>query len=144
MSRLLQKYQINIWMYGNSQIQGTKSIKDGELRDNSVPYFQQESKPCPLDWRITIHWNFDLVFFQQSWHIRLCWRKKITRKSFQCFIVLQYRGQNFIFVEISWSQDLSGTYVLTFLQRNIGTLEQQNNKIRGKRCESIFPSYTVR
>ena len=40
--------------------------KDGELRDKSVPYFQQESGPCPLDLRITINSNVDLVFFQQS------------------------------------------------------------------------------
>ena len=40
----------------------------GELQDKSVPYFQQEYGPCPLDWRKTIHWNVDLVFFQQPWH----------------------------------------------------------------------------
>ena len=51
-----------------------------KLRDKSVPYFQQESGPCPLDWRITIHSNVDLVFFQQSWHIWLCW--KIARTIF--------------------------------------------------------------
>ena len=50
-------------MYGYSQIQGTKSKIDEELRDKSVPYFPQESGPCPLDWRITIHSNVDLVFF---------------------------------------------------------------------------------
>ena len=66
MSRLLEKYNINIRMYGYSQIQGTRSKKDGEQRDKSVQYFQQESGPCPLDWRITIHSNVDLVFFQQS------------------------------------------------------------------------------
>ena len=31
-----------------SQIQGTRSEKDGELRDKSVLYFQQQSGPCPL------------------------------------------------------------------------------------------------
>ena len=49
-------------MYGYSQIQRTSSKKDGELGDKSVPYFQQESGPCPLDWRITINSNVDLVF----------------------------------------------------------------------------------
>ena len=49
-------------MYGYSQIQGTRSNKDGELWDKSVPYFQQKSEPCPLDWRKTIHLNVDLVF----------------------------------------------------------------------------------
>ena len=98
MSRLLEKYQINIWMYGYSQIQGTRSKKDGELRDQYVPYFQQKSGPCPLDWRITIHWNVDLVFFQHSWHIWLCWKN--ARTTFQCMVVLQSRGQNFILVEI--------------------------------------------
>ena len=66
MSRLLEKYQINIFIYGYSQIQGTRSKKDAELMDKSVPYFQQESHPCPLDWRITINLNVYLVFFQQS------------------------------------------------------------------------------
>ena len=42
-----------------SQIQGTRSKKDEKLREKSVPYFQQESGP----WRITIHSNVDLVFF---------------------------------------------------------------------------------
>ena len=49
-------------MYGFSQIQGTRSKKDWELYDKSVPYFHQESGPCPLDWRKTIHSNVDLVF----------------------------------------------------------------------------------
>ena len=66
MSRLLEKYQINILMYGYSQIQKTRSKQDGELQDKSVPYFQQESGPWPLDWRINILSNVDLVFFQQS------------------------------------------------------------------------------
>ena len=99
---MLEKYQINIWMFRYSQIQGTRSKKDGELRDRSVPYFQQESGPCPLDWRTTIHSNVDLVFFQQSWHIWLCW--KIARTTFQYMVVLKSRGQNFILVEIYWSQ----------------------------------------
>ena len=104
MSRLLEKYQISIWMYGYSQIQGTRSKRDGELQDKSVPYFQQESGPCPLDWRITIHWKVDLVFFQWSWHIKLCW--KIARTKFKCMVFLQSRGQHFILVKIYWSQDL--------------------------------------
>ena len=32
-----EKYQINIWMYGYSQTQGTRSKKDGEVRDKSCP-----------------------------------------------------------------------------------------------------------
>ena len=47
-----------------SRGQGQK--KDGELRYKTVPYFQLESGHCLLDWRITIHSNVDLVFFQQS------------------------------------------------------------------------------
>ena len=66
MSRLLEKYQINIGMYGYSQIQGTSSKKGGKLRDKSVPSFQQESGPCPLDRRMTIHSNVDMVFFQPT------------------------------------------------------------------------------
>ena len=42
-----------------SQIQGTRSKK---MENQSVPYFQQESGPSPLDWRLTIHSNLDLVF----------------------------------------------------------------------------------
>ena len=90
MSRLLEKYQINIWMWDYSQIQGTRSKKDWELQDKSVPYFQQESGPCPLDWRITIHSTVDLVVFQQSWHTWFCW--KIARTTFQCMFVPQSRG----------------------------------------------------
>ena len=63
---LLEKYQIKFGMHGYSKIQGTRSKKDGELRGKSVPYFQQESGSCPLDWRIPVHPNVDLVFFQQS------------------------------------------------------------------------------
>ena len=66
MSRLLEKYHINIQMYGYSQIKGSRSIKDGELQNKFSPHFQQEYGPCPLDWRITIHSNVNLVFFQQS------------------------------------------------------------------------------
>ena len=50
-------------MYGYSQIQGTRSKKDRELWDKSISYFQQESGPCPLDMRITIHSNADFGFF---------------------------------------------------------------------------------
>ena len=42
--------------------------------------------------------------FQQSWHIWLCW--KIASTTFQCMVVLQSRGQNLMFVEISRSQDI--------------------------------------
>ena len=60
--------------------------------------------PCPLDLGITIHSNIDLVFFQKSWRIWLCW--KIAWTTLQCMVILQSRGRNFILVEISWSQDL--------------------------------------
>ena len=53
---------MNTWIYGYSQIHGTRSKKDRKLRDKSVLYFQKESGHCPLDWRITIHSNVDLVF----------------------------------------------------------------------------------
>ena len=54
--------------------------------------------PRPLDLRINIHLNVDLVFFQQSWHIYLCWKNAKT--TFQCMVVLQSRGQNFILFAI--------------------------------------------
>ena len=98
MLRLLEKYQFNIWMCGYCQIQRTRSKKDGELRDKSVPYFQHESGPCPLNWRITTHSNVDILFLQQSWHIGLfC---KIAISTFQCMAVLQSKGPNCILVEI--------------------------------------------
>ena len=100
--KIVGKYQISIWMYGYSQIQRTGSKKDGELRDKSVSYFQHKSGPCPLNWRITIHSNVDLVFFQQFWHIWLC--GKITRTTFQWMVVLQSRRQNFILVEARISE----------------------------------------
>ena len=53
---------LNIRLFLNP---GDKVQKDGELWYKSVPYFQKESKTCPLDWRITIHSNVALVFFQQ-------------------------------------------------------------------------------
>ena len=71
---------------------GYKVQKKRILWDKSVPYFQQESGPCPLDWRRTIHWNIAPVFFQQSWHMWSCW--KIARARFQCMVVLQSRGPN--------------------------------------------------
>ena len=46
------------------------SKKDGEQRDKWALYFKQESGPCPLDWRITIHSYIDLVFFQQ--YLQIC------------------------------------------------------------------------
>ena len=98
MSRLLKKkpYQhLNVWLFSNP---GDKVQKRRRTTGQICPYFQQESGPCPLDWRITIHSNVDLVFFQQFWHIWLCW--KIARTRFQCMVVLQSRGQNFILVEI--------------------------------------------
>ena len=51
---------------------GDKIQKEWKLWDNSVPYFQQESGPCPLDWRRTMDWNVVLAFFQQPWYMRLC------------------------------------------------------------------------
>ena len=124
MSRLLEKYQINIWMHGYSQIQGTMSKNVGELWDKSVPSFLQESGPCPMDWRITIHSKVVLEFFQQCWHIWICW--KIARTTFQGMVVLQSRGQNVILVEIEWSQDLRVehmyNYPLTLLLRSRMTL----------------------
>ena len=103
-NRFNGKVVYQVWPGSCSQIQGTRSKKDADLRDKSVPYFHKESGPCPLDWRLTIHSKVDLVFFQQSWHIWLCW--KVGRTTFQCKLVLQSRGRNFILVEIWWSQDL--------------------------------------
>ena len=66
-----------------SQIQGTRSKKDGELWDKSVLYFQQESGPCRLDWRISIFSNVENVvpyFQQESGPCPLDWRKTIHLK----------------------------------------------------------------
>ena len=87
-----KKYQINILMKSYSQTQGSRSKKDGELLDKSVPYFQQESGPCPLDCKITIQSNGDLVFFQKSWRIWSC--GKIARTTFQCMVVFASKIQS--------------------------------------------------
>ena len=58
-------------MYGYFQIQETRSKKDGELRDKFVPYVEQESGSCPLDWTIPytqmLIWyfsnNFDIYYY---------------------------------------------------------------------------------
>ena len=59
----MEKYRINIWMYGYSQIQGTRSKKDVEQRDKSVPYFQQESGPYiqMLTWYFSN--NLDIYYY---------------------------------------------------------------------------------
>ena len=102
MSRFMEKYHIYILMYGLSQIQGTRSKK---MENYGTNLSHTINKNLDLvHWRITIHSSVDLVIFQQSWHICLCW--KITRTTFQCMVVPQFRGQKFILVEIWWSQDL--------------------------------------
>ena len=111
---LLDKYQINIWMYGYSQTQGTRLKKKGELWDKSVPHFQQVSGPWPMDWRITIHSNGILVFFQQSWHISLCWTNVRTMYGYSPIQgTTFYSRWNFM---KPGSQ--SGTYGLKIMSRN--------------------------
>ena len=91
-SWLLEKCRTNISIHRCSPIQGTMSKKSRKLWDKSVPYFQQESWACPLDWRTALHWNVGPAFFQQPWHM---WSLlKIARTIFQCMVVLQSRGQN--------------------------------------------------
>ena len=104
MSGLLEKCQTNISIHCCSPIQGTMSKKVGKLWDKSVPYFQQESQPCSLDWRKTIHWNVGPAFFQQPWHIWSC--LKTVRTIFQCMVVLQSKSHILVHVEILWSKDL--------------------------------------
>ena len=91
MSGLLDKYRTNISMYCCSPFQGTRFKNNGKLRDKSVPYFQQESEPFPLDWRTIKHWNVGPVFFQH-WYMCLCW--KTVGTTIQCMNVLQCRGQD--------------------------------------------------
>ena len=76
--KIVEKFKINILMYHNSPIQGTRSAKEWKLLDKSVLHFQQESGHCPLDWRIILHWNVVLAFFQQPWYMPLCWKFAIT------------------------------------------------------------------
>ena len=61
MSRLLEKYKINIWVYGFSPILGTRSRFLLNVWDIFVPWFSIFFGPCPLDLRITIYSNVDLV-----------------------------------------------------------------------------------
>ena len=49
MSRLFEKYQINIWMYGYSPIQGTRSRFLLKVRDRFVPLLFIFFGPCPLE-----------------------------------------------------------------------------------------------
>ena len=70
--------EINIFMYHYSPIQGTRSTKKWKLWDESVPYFQQESGTCLLDWRRIMHWNVVLSFFQQPWYMHLCCKITLT------------------------------------------------------------------
>ena len=73
MSKLLEKYLINILVYCYSPFQGTRFRFLLKVWDRFVPYFSTFFGPCgPLDLRITIHSKVDLVFFQQSWYIWLC------------------------------------------------------------------------
>ena len=90
--KIVRKMQDQHLMYHYSPIQGTRSTKEWKLWDESVPYFQQESWPCPLDWRRIMHWNVVLAFFKQPWYMRL--RCKITVTTFLCMVVLQSRGQD--------------------------------------------------
>ena len=74
---------IHIRVYGNMPNQNFIVLFFSNPVDNSVPYFQQELGP---------------------WYIWLCWG--IIKTTFQCMVVLQSRGQVYIFVEILWSHDL--------------------------------------
>ena len=101
MSRLLEKYQNNIWMYSYSQ----KRWKTME-------------QLCPL--LSTRIWTFSPGL--ENEHILKCWsgifstiltymiKLENCRTTFQCMVMLQSRGQNFILVEINWSQDLRVEY----------------------------------
>ena len=62
----MQDQHFNVYLMSNlgEKIQQQKSWK---LWDKSVPYFKQESGPCPLDWRRTMHWYVVLAFFQQPY-----------------------------------------------------------------------------
>ena len=47
MSRLLEKYEINIWMYGYTQIQGTRSKKMEKYRKNLSRTFKKNLDIVP-------------------------------------------------------------------------------------------------
>ena len=64
-------------------------VKMGKIRDKTVPSFQPELGPFPLDWQTTIHWNVSPIIFQQPWYMWFSWKMVVT--TFQCMIVLQSR-----------------------------------------------------
>ena len=87
MSRLLEKYQINIWVYGYSPIQGDKVQILVKSTGQIFPVVLH------LFWRVSPGFENTHTFkcwsgiFQQSWQIWLCW--KIDRTTFQWMVVLQ-------------------------------------------------------
>ena len=73
----------NVPLYSNI---GDSVQKRWKTKGLICPYFEQESRPCPLDWRTPIHWNVCCVFFQQLLCMLVCW--KMAETIFQCIFVL--------------------------------------------------------
>ena len=75
-------YYFNVYFSSNPE---DKVQNYGKLKDKSVPYFQpgsgsgSGSGPGPLDWRTTIHWNVEYMFFQHPWYmLENCWNSIST------------------------------------------------------------------
>ena len=85
--KILDQY-LSVWVFPNL---GDKVQIVVESTGQICPVVLQFSGPCPLDLRITIHSNVDLIFFQQFWHLLLCW--KIARTTFQCMDVLHLQSR---------------------------------------------------
>ena len=58
-------------MHGCSPIHEEKSLRVSNRGDKSVPYFQEEKGPFPVDWRTTMHANGFLMIFQECGHTHI-------------------------------------------------------------------------
>ena len=94
----------------------------GKLWDKSVPYFEQESGPCSLDWRTTIYLDTSLAIFKQPWYMWVCW--KIDGTIFNVLLYSNPRDKIINPVEIYWSQDL--IVQLIYLERRLISQKKTN------------------
>ena len=120
-------------MYSFPLIQGTRSNMMENYRTNLSPTF---------NWRKTINWNVEIVFFQHPWYIWLCW--KIVGTTFQCLNLLQSRGQHISRGKFKWSQDLrmelkqQVSITETIFFPNFGSSNTQQSLKKGSLIEQVF------
>ena len=96
---------------------GDKVFKNWKLLDKSVPYLWQESQPCPLDWRTTIHCYIGLAFFHRPWYI--CLKIERQKQNFNVWLFPNQGDKFLVLIEILWSQDHSVERKWWNVQRNL-------------------------